>query len=37
MEEKCKAIPVNVLEKVTGGVEEATFVEDHQSDLFGGN
>ena len=31
MEEKCKAIPVDLLEKVTGGVEEVPFVEDNQS------
>ncbi len=31
MEEKSKAIPVDLLEKVTGGVEEAAFVEDNQS------
>ena len=31
MEEKSKAIPVDLLEKVTGGVEEVPFVEDNQS------
>ena len=36
MEEKSKAIPVDLLEKVTGGVEEVPFVEDNQSGCLDG-